>query len=118
MALALAYRGSSMGTARRLIDAHASGAEASRVLLAAAVAVSDRRAKQRLLADARSRRATESDPLSRRLLELAQAKKCAERRRALQALGSDVDAPAVKVMLSMLRASRCLRGDVQRLLKR
>ena len=115
MALALAYRGSSMGTARRLIDAHASGAEASRVLLAAAAAVSDRRVKQRLVADARSRRATSTDPLSRRLLDLAEAKKCEPRRRALQALGPDADDPAGRVMLSMLRASRCLRSDVRRL---
>jgi serine/threonine protein kinase len=105
VAVALAYRGPSLGPARGLIDAHAAE-KAPQVLLVAAAVVRDLRIKHNLLADV-SRRGAAKDPLSQRLLELAQARSCEQQRRAVQLL-PDPETPVVRVMLLLLRSSRCL----------
>jgi serine/threonine protein kinase len=113
VALTFAYRGSSHWRARRLVRAHA-GERAPIVLLASAAAMRDERVRRNLIHDARELGA-EHDPLARRLLALARARKCRSRRRALDELAGQDD-PALRITLALLENDRCLARRARRML--
>jgi serine/threonine protein kinase len=114
VALTFAYRGSTRWRARRLIDRHA-GPRAPVVLLAGAATMHDQTVRRSLIQDARARRAGR-DPLARRLLALARARSCKQRRAALAALEGE-DQPVLQIMLSLLDGDRCLARQARRMLE-
>jgi serine/threonine-protein kinase len=116
VALTFAYRrSSSHWRARRLIRAHA-GDRAPVVLLASAAAMHDVRVRRNLISDAR-RAGAERDPLARRLLALARARTCKNRRKALEELAGQDD-PALRITLALLvENDRCLSRRARRMIK-